>query len=391
MRISLTLLSLLLTLIAVGCATTSDAKREEPDREVANHEVVSLRERLDARRREIESEESHNARGRPRGDRARKVVAAVREWLEEEFRKSLNAKFGVSEPLQEETVMLEAVSTDGVVTEVPVVVKTRRLRSLTDPDLAPVALGILGEDNFAIELYANVPDPIAPNRTAYNQRVYSGDAADAIAMEAKLIVTLKGGEWTSTPDEEIATNAIAIRGLDLEMGLSVNTNKTYDDTLYVVMERSNEPTEVHEFRMTTESSNSREGVGRLDSKQVYYRRGLHKGVDFAYRLVGEAALGTRAGLEGEYQITGANIHSAYTSRRIDSTTPLSPNVSLGCQVIAMSKGEFEENFVGLLDGKDVQRFSYTIVEGTEIAEFDRILRSHTTSSILVRALPRVVP
>ena len=57
----------------------------------------------------------------------------------------------------------------------------------------------------------------------------------------------------------------------------------------------------------------------------------------------------------------------------------------------MSKGEFEHNFVGLLDGKGVRQFSYTIVEGTELAEFDHILNWQAKQSILVRALPRIQP
>lgn len=262
------------------------------------------------------------------------------------------------------------------------------MRSLTDPRVKPKAQRLLSEDDLALELYAHVPEPIRSKDQALNMRVYTGEDAAAIAMEARLIVSLKGGEWAEAETGQPVANTIAVRGLDLTRGLIENSNKTYDDTVYVVIELRDATPEVYEFRMTTESSNPRKGVGRLDSRQVYYRRGLHKGKDPAFRLVGNAAPGTRSGMQGQFEITGANIHSAYTRRPIDSATPLSPNVSLGCQVIAASKAEFERRFIALFDRNEIREFPYTIVEDTELAELDRILREESASSVLVEAVPR---
>jgi len=315
-------------------------------------------------------------------------MAELRQRLRDDMNVAVQEMFGLPEPLREERVRLEAVDAEGNVIEAPVVVQTRKLRSLTAPDVSRKTFRLLSEDGLALELYEGIPEPIEPEQSMRFLRAYTGDDAEAIAMEARLIVTLKGGEWAEPEGDKPAGNAIAVRGLDLSKGLVNNSNKTYDDTMYVVVERSIGPTEVFEYRATTESSSEKRGVGRLKAKQVIYYRGLHRGKDPAYRLVGNVAEGTRSGLEGEYEITGANIHSAYTSRAIDSSTPLSPNVSLGCQVVAASKGDFEQSMVFMLDKKGVKRFPYTIVDDGEVAELDRILQRQGKESVLVRALPR---
>lgn len=181
-----------------------------------------------------------------------------------------------------------------------------------------------------------------------------------------------------------------VRGLDLDRGLPPNDNRTYDDTMYVVIDAGGEETEVYEYRMTTESSSTERGVGRLDAMQVVYVRRLHRGKDPGYRLKGDSAEGTREGIEGTQRIVGANIHSAYAKREIKSDTPLSPNVSLGCQVIAASKQGFEKTMVEVLDGKGVTEFPYTIVDGKELEVLNEALRARQKHSLLVLSIPRNV-
>ena len=207
-------------------------------------------------------------------------------------------------------------------------------------------------------------------------------------MEARLIVMLKGGEWAAPESKKPVANAIAVRGLDFEKGLKENWNKTYDDTMYLVLETATGPAEVYEYRMTTESSSESKGVGRLESKQVTYVRGKHRGTDPGYRLQGNAAPGTRVGIKGAQQITGANIHSAYSKRPINSETPLQPNVSLGCQVVAASKQDFEKSLVQTLDQRGVKQFLYTIVDDAELAELNKILESQGVKSVLASAVSR---
>jgi hypothetical protein len=219
--------------------------------------------------------------------------------------------------------------------------------------------------------------------------MYTGQSAVAIATEARLLVALKGGIWRESSAGEAVANAVAVRGLDLELGLKGNSNRTYDDTLFVVVEAPGAAVEAYEYRLTTESSSTRRGVGRLDSKQVKYLRGLHKGKDPAYRLLGDKATGTRVGREGTYEILGANIHSAYTSQEISSETPLATNVSLGCQVVAASKRAFEKSLVSLLDSKRIKEFPYMIVDDEELALVDRSLRANGKASVLVAAVPRI--
>jgi hypothetical protein len=207
-------------------------------------------------------------------------------------------------------------------------------------------------------------------------------------MEARLLVTLKGGEWSAPQAEQRGANAVAVRGLDMDRGLIANSNKTYDDTMYVILEGGETGTEVYEYRLTTESSDERRGVGRLDAKQVQYVRGLHKGKDPGYRLKTNAAEGSRQGLEGTFQIVGANIHSAYARQPIDSATPLKPNVSLGCQVVASGKRAFEQTLVFVLDKKGIQTFPYTIVNGEELAALDAALQQSRRRSVLVHLVSR---
>jgi len=233
-----------------------------------------------------------------------------------------------------------------------------------------------------------VPSTIAPAESEDFRRIYTGDAASAIGMEAKLLVTLKGGEWLEPEREGRVANAVAVRGLDLTRGLVSNSNKTYDDTMYVVLEEPGGEAEVYEYRMTTESSSSEPGVGRLSSKQVTYVRGLHRGKDPAYRLKGNYAEGTRRGQKGTHRIVGANMHSAYSRRPINSETPLSPKVSLGCQVVAAGKRAFERSLVSFLDSKGIKQFPYTIVDGEELALLDRALIEKRRESVLVRRVPR---
>ena len=322
------------------------------------------------------------------GSRALALISDIHRRIQEQFRRSVEDAFGMPGVLEEETVQLEAVDKEGNVREVPYTVKTRPLRTLTDPSVAAPTRNFLREDKTLGALYEDIPDPIAPAETEAFVRLYTGEAAEAIAMETRLIVTLKGGEWVEPAGAKRVANVVAVRGLDLDQGLHNNDNKTYDDTMYVVIEAPEQAAEVYEYRMTTESSSTRKGVGRLAAKQVYYVRGLHRGKDPAFRLEGNRAEGTRVGREGTYDIVGANIHSAYTRRPIDSATPLAPNISLGCQVIAASKTDFERDFIARLDKQGIKTFPYTIVSDKELALLDDELHAQGKESILARALPR---
>lgn len=312
----------------------------------------------------------------------------IREQIQADFRRFVERELGPMQGLQMERVLLEAVDERGVKTNVPVMVETRPLRSLTAPTYAKKAYSMLGTEGLAWTLYEGIPSPVSPAESKGFRRVYTGEAASAVAMEAKLLVTLKGGEWLEPNGRARVANAVAVRGLDLDRGLKTNGNKTYDDTMYVIVEARDGDTEVYEYRMTTESSSEEHGVGRLDSRQVTYVRGLHRGKDPAYRLKGNIAEGTRRGLEGKHTIVGANVHSAYTRRIITSETPLSANVSLGCQVVAASKSAFEQSLVFFLDKKGIKEFPYTIVDGKELALLDRALRDSQKASVLAHGVPR---
>jgi hypothetical protein len=322
-------------------------------------------------------------------ERARVIAEQIRERVLTRLQEAIQQNMGPMQALQWETVPLEAVDRKGNIVDIPMNIPTRPLRTLTIPDNTMKTNYIVGStDNLALTLYDNLPREVEPEETAIFERAYVGEDARAVEAEARLLVSLKGGEWVEPTDGERVANAVAIRGLDLDEGLKPNGNKTYDDTMYLVITEPGHEVEAYEYRMTTESSSTQRGVGRLDSKQVWYVRGLHRGKDPAYRLKGSVAEGTRAGLAGSYQIAGANIHSAYSRRTIDSETPLSPNVSLGCQVIAAGKTQFEKSMVKVLDAKSIKEFPYTIVDGEELSVLDNALAQRQRQSILVHGVPR---
>jgi hypothetical protein len=319
---------------------------------------------------------------------ARQLFGELRKGIQAELEARIQRELGPPSPLQTETVYLEALDAQGKPVEAPVEVQTRELRSLSLPANVAKIRALMGLEDLTLAMYDGLPPRLNAQESKGFLRVYEGADAQAIAMEAKVIIDLKGGEWRTTGGRQTAANAIAIRGLDLDEGLKQNANQTYDDTMYLVVESSSGNLTVFECRMTTESSSKDRGVGRLSSKQVTYVRGLHRGKDPAYRLKTGGAEGTRKGLEGEYRITGANIHSAYSKQTITSRTLLSPNVSLGCQVVAAGKDTFEKHLVLPLDHVNVKEFPYTIVSGEEMTLFKTFLEENGRRSVLVHAIPR---
>ncbi len=383
-------------LLLCTCAHRDD---ERPSKKAREQEQVDLEQLKDEFQQILEKrlEEQRAGGRRPlTGAEAladlrrtgRAMMGDIRKLIRAELVNVVEREFGPQRALQVDRILLQAMDKKGRVIEIPMDVETRPLRYLADPANAPKTQTVLAPDSFALALYEDLPRPIAPKESKVFRRIYTGDAADAIGMEAKLLVTLKGGEWAEPEGEERAANAVAVRGLDLDRGLLDNGNKTYDDTMYIIVEQSGGESEVYEYRMTTESSSEKEGVGRLDSKQVKYVRGLHRGKDPAYRLKGNQAEGTRLGRKGKHKIVGANMHSAYTKRTITSETPLSPNVSLGCQVVAASKSAFEESLVSFLDKKGVNEFLYTIIDGEELAVLDRALLQNKRWSVLMHGVAR---
>lgn len=321
-------------------------------------------------------------------ERAREVLRSLRDRLFVQLQEVVQNELGAMQAIETETVVLDALDKRGRLVQIPQAIPARPLRMLTAPETAAKTGTILAIGSPALALYDEIPSDMEPETTKGFLRQYTGDAAAAIETEAKLLVTLKGGEWVEPTTEAPVANVIAVRGLDLDRGLGENGNQRYDDTMYVIVRSPTGDVEVYEYRMTTESSSSKKGVGRLSSKQVWYLRGKHKKRDPAYQLKGGSAEGTRVGQEGSYRILGANIHSAYSRRPITSETPLPENVSLGCQVVAAGKSDFEKELVKMLDKLGITAFPYTIIEDAEIGVLEAALAKNQKQSVLADALPR---
>lgn len=320
--------------------------------------------------------------------RAREIGDQIRERVYAELQRLIDQRLGPQLPQVTESVLLDGLDAKGKPVQIPIMVQMRPLRLLSEPANAEETASILSAEDFTLALYEGVPSPVVPLDDEGFWRIYTEENARAIKTEAKLLVSLKGGDWIEVEGTRPVANVVAVRGLDLDLGLKPNGNTTYDDTMYVIVDEPNKDTEVFEYRMTTESSSASKGVGRLASKQVIYVRGLHRGKDPAYRLKDDSAPGTRVGLEGQVAILGANLHSAYAKRQIDSATPLAPNVSLGCQVVATSKKDFEQSLIKLLDKKGIKEFPYTIIDGDELQVLESALRQKSKRSVLVDGIPR---
>lgn len=380
----------------------SGAPSQQPPPLLQNVDVEKLREELRSLMQEYGSDgDERDNKSRARGDddsrkerlkqRAREIGEEIRERLFVELRAFITERFGAQLALETTEIALEARNRKGDVLEVPVTIQARPLRFLAEPENADRAQSVLGTNAIAFNLYDDLVLTVTSAEQDTFWRKYVGDSATSIMTEAKTLVALKGGDWREPDDAKTAANVVAVRGLDFDYGLKENGNLTYDDTMYVLVHDPVNGPEVFEYRMTTESSSTKRGVGRLDSKQVMYIRGLHLGKDPGYRLKNDAAEGTRTGLEGSFSITGANIHSAYAKRVIDSATPLNPNVSLGCQVVASGKRPFENALVYVLDKKGIKEFPYTIVDGRELDVLDNVLKQNRKQSVLIHGVPRTPP
>lgn len=369
-------------------AVAQDATKPGPPLDGLGRELRKIiLEELREDRSEDAAEKSRND-SRDFQERAGEFVRGVRDRLRARLEAAIEREFGPPPPVERERVALEARDSEGRPVDLQLDVVARPLRRIDIPAYESRAFSVLETDGLALALYDTLPGAVEAAESEAFRRVYTGEDADALAAEAKLIVGLKGGEWRLPEGEAPVANVIAVRGLDFEAGLHTNGSETYDDTMFVVVELPGGGNEVYEYRMTTESSSTDKGVGRLSAMQVYYVRGLHRGRDPGYRLKGDAADGTRQGLEGTHRILGANVHSAYSKSPIDSRTPLKENVSLGCQVVAASKKDFETTLVAVLDKMRVREFPYTIVEGDELAVLERALTDRGKHSLLVAGVSR---
>lgn len=219
---------------------------------------------------------------------------------------------------------------------------------------------------------------------------YSGASARQLGRELMALVALKGGVWREPQEGRTIVNAVAIRGRDFDKGLCNNDRKNYDDTLFLVKDTTKNTSStslIREYRITTESSNPMDGVGKLASKQFVYLEGLHKAQYPAYRMKGGSGEGTRNGQSGKAAISGANLHSSMRldGNAVNSDFPLPQNMSLGCQVVACSQTQFEADVISFV--KPAVEFPYTIAESSEAQMIvDGCSEKNTTSMLLGRKM-----
>ena len=183
-RLFLAALAVLL-LILPYCATAPKPETERPPEKKAFSGASSriagiLREMSEVRKAQPPEGEA-NADAAASGQsaleqrlnkRAQILAKAVSREMGVDFETRVYQMFGAPEPIKDETVLLEAVDDKGNVSEVPVVVQTRQLRSLTDQAVAVKAMRLAGEEQLATEFYKEVPEPVQAETASAFRRVY---------------------------------------------------------------------------------------------------------------------------------------------------------------------------------------------------------------------------
>ncbi len=116
------------------------------------------------------------------------------ERVQSELQSAIVKEFGPPQSARNEEVALEALDSRGNVIEVPVTVETRPLRRISDRDNAARLPMVLGLGRPVVAGYEGLLGRVTSTDSGFYRRIYTGDAADAIALESRTLVLLKGGE-----------------------------------------------------------------------------------------------------------------------------------------------------------------------------------------------------
>ena len=208
---------------------------------------------------------------------------------------------------------------------------------------------------------------------------------EARAAEYRSMVADAGGRWRTGVRE---LNVVGLRGQDIEGRKSDEFNR-FNDTIAFVWKGDDGRMNVREFRATTDpgvgrsayglgvdvNGDGRKDVGHVMPGQYTYRAGTHRGMSGAARPDSTIVArdtngdGTLSQAEASRRSRGGghNLHWAWENAEEYGGRPLATEVnssSEGCQVIAMSRGDFLKHVTPLIDLNARRDFHYTLIDRT---------------------------
>jgi hypothetical protein len=220
--------------------------------------------------------------------------------------------------------------------------------------------------------------------SAVSVRTPSNPAERASELEG--MVRSSGGKWRSGVNE---LNVVGLRGQDIDGKRHANAFNRWNDTLAFVWKDAGGKMNVREFRATTDPGVGRSGsglgvdangdgikdVGHMQPGQYTYRNGLHRGMSGAARpdfatvsrdVDGDGKISGREA-QDRFRARALNIHWAWDNPEEYGGKMLTQDVnssSEGCQVVAMSRGDFLKHVTPLLDLNSRSDFRYTLIDRT---------------------------
>jgi hypothetical protein len=208
----------------------------------------------------------------------------------------------------------------------------------------------------------------------------------ARAAELESMVRGAGGQWRSGVNE---LNVVGLRGQDIDGKRHGNAFNRWNDTIAFVWKDGAGQMNVREFRATTDPGVGRSNyglgvdangdgikdVGHMQPGQYSYHNAAHRGLSGA----AEPAFATVSrDVDGDGKISaseatdrfrakGLDIHWAWDNPEQYGGKMLTEEVnssSEGCQVIAMSRGDFLQHVTPLLEMNARSDFRYTLIDQT---------------------------
>jgi hypothetical protein len=208
---------------------------------------------------------------------------------------------------------------------------------------------------------------------------------EARAGEYRSMVAGAGGRWRTGVRE---LNVVGLRGQDVD-GRKSNEFNRFNDTIAFVWKGDDGRMNVREFRATTDpgvgrsafglgvdvDGDGRKDVGHVMPGQYTYRAGPHRGMSGAARPDSTVVArdtngdGTLSQAEASRRSRGGghNLHWAWSNAEENGGRPLATEVnssSEGCQVIALSRGDFLKHVTPLIDLNARRDFPYTLIDQT---------------------------
>jgi hypothetical protein len=219
---------------------------------------------------------------------------------------------------------------------------------------------------------------------ASSVRTPANPAARAAELEG--MVRASGGQWRSGVNE---LNVVGLRGQDIDGSMHGNAFNRWNDTLAFVWKDATGTMNVREFRATTDPGVGRSNyglgvdsngdgvkdVGHMQPGQYTYRNGQHRGMSGAARpdfatvsrdVDGDGRISGREA-QDRFRAKALNIHWAWDNPEEHGGKMLTEDVnssSEGCQVVAMSRGDFLKHVTPLLKLNARADFRYTLIDRT---------------------------